>query len=101
MSAVQRPARFGGRHMVSLNKKPGGMCEGRQEDGAKKPHSLILEEAHHMPKESSSRLRAGTAERNIESLQLSIRSQPRRKHCCGVLTFSLVTIMSVGTVVVL
>lgn len=68
-------------------------CEGRLEDGARKPHSLILEKAHPMPQGSSSGVCAGAAERNIESLQLSIRSQHRRKHCCGVVTFSLVTIM--------
>lgn len=78
-----------------------GRCKGRQENRARKPHSLMLEEAHQMPQGSSSAVCAGTAERNIESLQLSIRSQHRRKYCCGVLMFSQVSTMSVGTIVVL
>lgn len=77
-----------------------GMCEDKQEDRARKSLSLILEEAHQMPQGSSSGVCAATAERNTESLQLSIRSQQKKRPCCGVLTFSLVAIISVGTVVV-
>lgn len=100
MSAVHRAARSAGGHMVSLNRNLMGRCEDRREDGARKPHNLILEEADSMPQGSSSGICAGTAERNND-LHLSLRNQHRRKHGCEILSFSLVTIVSVGTVVVL
>lgn len=56
-----------------------GMCEDKQEDRARKSLSLILEETHQMPQGSSSGVCAATAERNTESLKLSIRSQQRKK----------------------
>lgn len=95
---MHRAARSAGGHMVSLNRNLMGRCEDRQEDGARKPHNVILEEAVWMPQGSSSGVCAGTVERNND-LHLSLRSQHRRKHGCEVLSFSLVTIMSVGTVV--
>lgn len=103
MSAVHRSDRFGGRHMVSLNRKPDGKVQGQAGgwnlEASQSPVSSWrkLTRCHR----AVAVVCAGIAERNIESLQLSVRSQHRRKHCCRVLMFSQVTIVSVGTVVIL